>query len=554
MGTYSFIDPLTFNPAEYIASGGLLGRKDPELGKEMMRTAFDPNVSTNLQSKLRRKLTKYDPLLFALLYLDKHISDFQGNVIFANFHLDVYSWAAEVLPNADKLSISQKRTAFIAPRGAGKSTTLFVILPIWALAHRHRTFITAYGASAEPVEDHLKNVRLEFSDNELLRKDHSGLVEYKTSRDSLYHSARTSVAMSAKGLDKATRGQKVENLRPDWILMDDVELGESNYSDREIEKRKTTILQDIIEGDSEAIVSFVGTVTRAGSIMHDILRTETENAAIKWVSDAHIKCRYYPALITQDDGSKVSMWTNNPKEEWSTEWMLSIEKTNAFQVEKMNNPMGKQGKYWAKDHIKYTKDHPYDPSGSRVLLMVDGAVTTKDSSDWTGICIARYAPAIKGVRGEIVEILDAHHVKLVNEDLRKHILKLIGDNAAKGINIRYVRTEVNQGGDMWGIAHKPNDKRSASGVFHNLPTGVGLMVATTKINKEVKFAQAHDFYVKPGYTILHAAEFGDLERELIEFPKAKNDDIADAVVMSILYFLKPKPAKSVVGIYEDTYL
>lgn len=553
MATYDFIDPLNFDPDEYILSGGLIGRQDPILGKELITSAFDPAISPSMQSKIRRQLTKFDPLLFALLYLRKHVSDSDGNVIFANFHLDTYSWAAESIPY--KKPIQESRMAFIAPRGAGKSTTLFVILPIWALAHRHRTFITAYGASAEPVEDHLKNVRYEFAENALLRKDHSGLTEASTSRDSLYHSKRISVAMSAKGLDRTTRGQKVENLRPDLILFDDVELGEANYSDREIEKRKATILQDIIEGDGEALVAFVGTVTRAGSLMHDILRTVTENEQVKWVQEAHIQCRYYPALITKDDGSKVSMWTNNPKQEWSTEYMLSIEKTNAFQIEKMNNPMGKQGKYWSKDHIKYgTLDNPV---GSKVLLMVDGAVTTKSTSDYTGICVARFTPSqvIDGIKTQpTVEILYANHIKLVSEDLRMHVIKIIADFAAKGIYIRYVRTEVNQGGDLWGIAHTPDGPRSKAGVFHHLPDGVGLMVATTSVNKETKFAEAHDFYLKPGYTILHANEFGDLEREMIEFPKARNDDIADAVVMAILYFLKSKPKKPIAAVYEDTYV
>lgn len=555
MGTYDFIDPENFNELEYLASGGLLGRKDPELGKSLMLSLIDPTIPDSLKSKTRRTLTKHDPLMFALLYLRKHVSDSAGNVIFAQFHIDTFSWAVDTLPKADKLSISEKRTAFIAPRKAGKSTTLFVILPLWALAHRHRKFITAYGASAEPVQDHLKNVRQEIELNELLRLDHSGFVQATTSRDSLYYTARTNVAMSVKGLDKATRGQKVENLRPDWILMDDVELGESNYSDREVEKRKTTILNDIMGGDISAVVSFVGTVTKAGSIMHDILRTKTENAAIKWVAEQQITCRYYPALITNPDGTKVSMWKNNPDEEWSTQWMLANERTNQFQVEKMNNPMGKQGKYWSKDHIKYGK--LTDPAGSKVLLMVDGAVTTKDSSDWTGICVARYTPSqvIDGIKSQpTVEILDAHHIKLVSEDLRKHVLKVIADFASQGIYVRYVRTEVNQGGDLWGIAHKPDGPRSRSGVFHNLPDGVGLMVSTTSLNKETKFAEAHDFYLKPGYTVLHAEEFGDLEREMIEFPKAKNDDIADAVVMAILYFLKAKPKKPTAAVYEDSYI
>lgn len=554
MGPYDFIDPLNFNAIEYLASGGLLGQKDPALGKELMLELLNPELPENYKSKVRKTVTKHDPLLFSLIYLDKHISDAEGNVTFSRFHLDTLGWAQHVMPNADKLPIEEKRMAFVAPRQAGKSTILFLVIPTWSLAFRHQLFITAFGASAEPIEDHLKTFRDEMATNELLRMDFPRLTTPKVDRSSLYH-AQSNVGFSAKGLDRTTRGAKLgtEGTRPTAILFDDIEPGESNYSDKEVQKRQTTVLNDIIGGDPSAVINFVGTVTRAGSLMHDILRTVTENEDVPWVKEQHIKCRYYPALVTKADGSRESMWLNNLKEEWSTQWMLDNEKTNQFQVEKMNNPMGKQGKYWAKSDIRYGTLP--NTAGSRTILMVDGAVTTKDTSDWTGICVARYSPAIANVREETIEILLAEHVKLVNEDLRMHVIKRINEFAAQGIDIRYVRTEVNQGGDMWGIAHGPRDARSRSGVFHDLPKDVGLMVATTKENKEIKFAQAHDFYVKPGYTILHAKEFGELEREMIEFPRARFDDIADAVVMSILFFFKPKQSKKIkTGIKEFSYV
>lgn len=551
MGPYDFIDPLNFNALEYLASGGLLGQKDPALGKELMLELLNPDLPENYKAKIRKTVTKHDPLLFSLIYLPSHISDNEGNTTFSRFHLDTLGWARDVLPNADKLSTEDKRMAFIAPRQAGKSTILFLILPMWSMAFRHQKFITAFGASAEPIEDHLKTFRDEMATNELLRMDFPRLTTPKVDRSSLYH-AQSNVGFQVKGLDRATRGSKLgtEGTRPTWILMDDVEPGESNYSNKEIEKRKTTILNDIIGGDPSAVVNFVGTVTRAGSIMHDILRTETEKASIDWVKEQKISTRYYPALITKDDGSKETMWKSNPKEEWSTKWMLDNEKTNQFQVEKMNNPMGKQGKYWSMDDIRITPENKKNLPGTKYLLMVDPSITTKETSDWTGLAVIAYTPAMAGNNPQ-VEVVDARHVKLVNEDLRMYVVKMLNEYP----QVRYVRVEQNQGGDLWGIAHGLKDARSRSGVFHDLPEGVGLMVGTTTLNKEIKFAQAHDFYQKPGIDIYHREHFGELERELIEFPKARWDDIADAVVMGINYFLKPEKSKKIkTGSSEMSYL
>ena len=118
------------------------------------------------------------------------------------------------------------------------------------------------------------------------------------------------------------------------------------------------------------------------------------------------------------------------------------------------------------------------------------------------------------------------------------------------------RIEVNQGGELWG---GPVDDRGkpldpTQGVFHHLPPGVELRVMTTKVNKETKFAECHDFYQHSQYQVLHRDRFGELEGQMREFPKAKWDDIADAVVMGILYFLKKPAPKQKVSTQEYSYI
>src|SRR5688572_26012752 len=77
-----------------------------------------------------------DPVAFAVIYLEQHLTAREtGNrLTFSEVHLEwariAESWKAGEQP----LEPRSNRHAFIAPRGMGKSTWWFLILPLWAAA------------------------------------------------------------------------------------------------------------------------------------------------------------------------------------------------------------------------------------------------------------------------------------------------------------------------------------------------------------------------------------------------------------------------------------
>ena len=84
-------------------------------------------------SEGRRELTKYDPMLFALTYLPHHLKNSNDELTLSEFHWDLAEYGKTWInkPTTPK----QNRDAFIAPRECGKSTWIFLILPMWAAAH-----------------------------------------------------------------------------------------------------------------------------------------------------------------------------------------------------------------------------------------------------------------------------------------------------------------------------------------------------------------------------------------------------------------------------------
>ncbi|MDH6679888.1 putative phage terminase large subunit-like protein [Rhodococcus sp. LBL1] len=219
----------------------------------------------------RRLLTSNDPLLFAVLYLSHHLEEPGQPPSLAQFHLDLAEYA-KTWPT------EPGRDCWIAPRKSGKTTWLFLLLPLWAAAHGHVRFIAAFSDSASQASDHLDTFKKELDQNVLIRKDYPdlcrpmmrGAVKRYVSQSNEQIQQANGFSFSAKGVESKSLGMKIGALRPDLILLDDIEPNESNYSVHEAEKRKRTILDSIFYLNERARVVIVGTTTMSNSIIDQI--------------------------------------------------------------------------------------------------------------------------------------------------------------------------------------------------------------------------------------------------------------------------------------------
>ena len=221
-------------------------------------------------------LTRDDPLLFAIVYFYNHIS-FEGEEpTLSEFHIELAEYAKDWV-NKPK-EAGKNRDAFVAPRSAGKTTWLFLILPMWAAAHGHLKFIAAFSDSAGQAEQHLGTFKKELDNNSLLRKDFPELCKPLMGKNVKRYIAQSSdeiqqsngFSFMAKGVDAKSLGMKIGNTRPDLILLDDIEPPEANYSAGEAKKRLSTILNGIFPLSIRARVAIIGTTTMPNSIIDQI--------------------------------------------------------------------------------------------------------------------------------------------------------------------------------------------------------------------------------------------------------------------------------------------
>lgn len=464
----------------------------------------------------RRELTKYNPMLFALIYLPHHLQDpTTGAITLSEFHLAVAEYGLRwTKREVDPMEI---RDAFIAPRECGKSTWIFTILPLWAAAHGHVKFIAAFSDAAAQAEGHLQTFKQELDLNEYLRSDFPELCKplknMTTGRAASLSANR--IAMSngfvfdANGIDTNSLGKKFGTQRPDLIILDDIEKGEKNYSEYQAGKQMNTVFDDIAPMNMRARMVFVGTTTMPNSVM-DMFRKHAQGddaPELRWIIEQKVRVHYFPAILTNDDGSERSIWPAK----WSLEWLTSQRHTRTFAKNFMNKPLSLDGQFWADDDIRLDAD---TTEFGNTLLSVDPAVTKNKVSDYTGLSVLSRAEGPDGKKR--IYVRHAEQFKGTPESLAERVKTLC---ELYSVGVLYV--ETNQGGDLW------------KSVFRDVPAKY--RSKHQKISKEVRAGKALNFYQQD--RIRHTQHFPVLEEQMYAFPKIKHDDVLDSVVSGILYFL-----------------
>ena len=494
-------------------------------------------LAAPVASESRKTATRDDPLLFAAVYLRHHLASPEtgGLVTFSEVH---EAWAEfakgwmKPLPGP-----REERDAFVAPRGMGKSTWHFLILPMWAAAHGHVEFIAAFADSATQAETHLATFRHELDTNALLRKDFPDLcapakrrrgeggaaadggVTMADRQNMLY--ARSGFIFAARGIDSALLGMKVGNLRPQLMIFDDVEPEEARYSGEQVKKRLGTMRDGVFPLNENARLVIVGTVTMPGSIVHQLVRStrpmdDADAADLAWISEERIRVHHHLPFITHDDGTESSVWPGR----WSTEFLQGIRHTRSFLKNYLNDPRGYEGAYWSEDDFQYGTL----PLVTRRLMSIDPAVTTNKTSDPSAIAILGRAPD-----GKRVQVEHSESVRLTGEALRDHALRLLEKWEEAGEPIQLIYIEVNQGGDLW------------KETFHDMPVKVESVHQTVK--KEVRAARSLSHYQRG--RVLHVRRLHSAEDQMIAFPKAPHDDEVDAIGSGVIRMLEPPKRKKV---------
>ena len=553
---------------------------------------------TPTAQRIQETLT--DPIAFAFTYLLHHLwmpsqacsespclhEDHQHYTL-SQMHEDWADTAKQTLliPN------HAYRASFIAPRDSGKSTWWFLIIPLWAAAHGHSKFCAAFADSGTQAEKHLSTFKHELDTNQLLQHDFPNLTKAQkrpttggnvADNRSLIVTAHD-FSFNATGIDASTLGLKINQTRPDFLIFDDIEPDESTYSLYQAKKRLTTVQDAILPMNLKAKVFFIGTVTMAGGLTHQLQAAAQANQSpetnsdeiAQWIKDEKIQIFYYPPILqitklthNKETNKKEIQTTEHSiwPEKWPLEYLNSIKHTRSYAKNFRNQPKPVDSDYWNDEDFQYGVPGP----PTHCIITIDPAITTKQKSDYTGIAVVSYKPQWRGSIGKsqtawaqqshhdnlhlargpgqqtpiidrtklAITVHDAYQVKLVNELLRQQVLQTIAQHQDTNHPPRYLYIEVNQGGQLW------------YGVFHDMPIPVKVM--TTNARKEVRAARTLNYYQRQ--YVWHASPIPALEEQMTAFPNGLHDDMIDAVGMGVLYYMDRLKRKAQPQIANVSYL
>lgn len=475
----------------------------------------------------RRLLTRLDPLLFALVYLAPHLrgEETGDEISFSPAHLEWCELAKRYVRPISAGEPGDLRDAIIAPRGLGKSTWWFLIIPLWLAAHGHRSFVAAFAASGTQAEQHLATFKAELEGSELLRSDFPDLCSPArrprgttvADTQNMYIAA-SGFIFSARGIDSEVLGLKVGKRRPDHIVLDDIEGTEGNYSPTQKEHRLATMLSGILPMNNKASVTLAGTVAMPGAIVDDIACAERGEEPPEWVEGAQFVARYYDIIQVGDDGEEQSLWP----ERWTMVWINKVRQHRWFASQMRNDPMAADSAFWSGDDFVIRTDLPL----THHVLAIDPAVTTKARSDFTALAVVGFSRPRTACL-----IRDAWQVKIPpGEKLRTRVLQILDTYP----EIAGVVVETNQGGDTW------------LAILHGLP--VRVRTVHHDLPKEVRAGSLLAKYQRG--RVFHEKRLHQAEAQMIRFPLAEHDDLVDAIGTGVEVFLKSDKRKPGAGARE----
>jgi hypothetical protein len=503
----------TFSWPDHLAA--VLGADDPAVQHQLLAT-----------QKVRRTITRTDPLIFAVLYFPHHLrGQATGNVItFSDAHLgwarQAHRWLKPVTEPRES------REAEFAPRETGKTTWWFLIIPAWAAAHKIIRFIAAFADTFDQSVGHLRTFRNELKNNALIRTDYGGLVhvtrnsamrELLVDNESLLITADGFV-FAARGADTSSLGLKVGEKRPDLIILDDIEPHEGKYSLASVKKRGQTLTDAILPLNEYARVIWVGTTTRHGSLGHRLCEladgTLEPDKDTEWIKDQRFTARRWSPIIATDDGTERSLWPAK----WTLDYLYSVRGTRAYAKNMDNQPISEDGEYWRPEDLHRWPVGEIGPVTRKNILVLDPNVSEKnETSDWTGICVA----GIAAHRKDLVVVKDISQVRKTGRQLKDHALMIL----AMHPEIQRVVIEVNQGVALW------------LDIFADFPVPVDLVMAD--FPKPVRAAMALNHYQARPTKVVHDGTFRQAESQMLSFPNVTHDDMVDAVSWAVRYLLQP---------------
>ncbi len=441
---------------------------------------------------------------------------------FAERHHALWAWAWA-------LTAGERPRPFVAiwPRGGAKSTTA-ELATVMLGARESRRYALYVCETQEQADDHVGTIAA-LLEADSLAAAYPAMADrlvgkFGTSKGWRRNRVRTAsgFTVDAIGLDTATRGVKLEDARPDLLVLDDIDGGLDSAATT-ARKIKTITRALLPAGSADLAVLAVQNLILPDGVFAQLADGRADFLTERIVSGPH------PAIanlatnqVTQDDGRTrhvivggEATWAGQPVE--TCEKQINAWGLGAFLSEAQHDVQDAPGGMF--DHLAFRHcNHAEVPDLVRSTVWCDPAVTSNDDSD----CSAIQGDGL-AADGTIYRLYSWEGKEGPESVLRRAILKAVE------LGSPTVGVETDQGGDTWESAYK----RAIQALRDDsLLTGYAPRFASAKAGQGYGPKAHRASQMLPDYErgeIVHVTGTHEtLERALRRFPRTKPFDLTDA--------------------------
>lgn len=398
------------------------------------------------------------------------------------------------------LTQSEKNIVIVLPRGFGKSIYTWLFFPAWnVLAGKYR-YIVYIASSKEKAIMQFRTFRAELESHSLLRScveilsNRVDMIEYLDKLTGKMH------MIACYGAGQNLRGLRYKEHRPDIVILDDIEDFEEVQSKEQRQKLKEWFFADVLPLSVAGRFFIIGTILHEDSFLNSLVTEPPEGFEV---------LKY--AIL---DGHGNSIWPERfpvskiqqIKEEYHKRGLLHI-----FYAEYMNEPIADETRTFKKEWFQYFNPKDIDLERCSVYTAVDLAISEKETADYTAVVTVAVSPENHWF------VLDCDYGRYDPFEQIEAIFRTIIKWKPLKVGIEKVAYQK----ALIHLLQKEMPKRNI--FFEIVPLEAG-KAKDIRIRALQPRFQARTIWFPAG-----AGFLTELEDELLMFPRARHDDLIDAL-------------------------
>lgn len=451
---------------------------------------------------------------FAGSCLKKYYDNASG---FADFHRELW----------DLCCSQDKFVAIAAPRGHAKSTIITITYTLASILFRQNKFVLLVADTEAQAALFLGQIKqILYDSTEIhqlfgLQLDEKGVIfEKDTETDIIVKFTDNSFfRIIAKGAEQKLRGLLWQGSRPDLIVIDDILNDELVANKDRRDKLRKWIYGALIPCRSEqGKIRWVGTVMNLDDPLCSLMPNERDKQSIVTdlkVSSSKKKGMWRTVLYRAHNSDYTKLlWPERKSKQFFTELRNDFQEQGMPEVyacEYLNNPVDDSIRYFRKgDFLVMTEEDR--KKNKQFYITADLAISEKERADYTAIVV-----------GGMDSNGQLHIVNCIRE-------RLSGDEiVATLLSLQKVYNPLAVGIEDTQIS-------KALGPYLNramAETGTYMNVLMLKPHRQDKIQRARSIQARMRAGMVkfdkHADWWLSFEDECMSFPRAKHDDVVDAL-------------------------